>query len=659
MKAMLEKHVSHKVILHLILLMGMGALAFCNALEGPFCLDDIYQIKNNVEIQSIWPVSRFFLDAGTGSSLEHITQYRPMMPLSLALTYAISGDSLIGFHTGNLVCHLGSVILIYFLFLELLHYSGREDDHHWTALLGALIFAVHPVSGFTITYLSLRDLQLMTLFLYASLLLYLRGRRIGLGAGRWSLLLILFILSLFSKTNAVVLPGLVFLAEVFLLHQKLTSGKLWLKITPFFLAIGFWFTFTHYVVGFSDVTNAVEMNSSAYSYALTQLKIHTFEYLRNFFWPFYIRLMPAEEAYTLNDPSVLAGLLIISVPLCYVGLKRKTFPLLAFLTAAYWMTLLPTSSFIPLFYRIAHYRPYPALPFLILLLLLIIQRVCSSKHASTIGVLGILYFTLTSLHLNGYWKSNERLWKRSVTLGGGYVAHLNYAMAIEDRFDPLVKKHLEEAIRLSPDAVVPRLNLGLLLIDYGDYEAGLALVKQGVARGKHWGQSYFWLSHAYEKGGDRAKALDAALRAATLSERRIDYHYRAALLLQYFGRYQESLQYLEKIQSMNATYADTLFMKAFAFQKLGKLEDAEESYRSFIAMRPEHVQAYLNLALLLKNTHRCEEALSFFQAALLLAPDLNQEQYQLDRCSSMQKDAHQENGTGTQQQDTKELHNIE
>ena len=53
--------------------------------------------------------------------------------------------------------------------------SGGSGD---TSFAGALLFAVHPVSGVPVNYLAGRDLLLMMLFLTASLLAYARMRRL-------------------------------------------------------------------------------------------------------------------------------------------------------------------------------------------------------------------------------------------------------------------------------------------------------------------------------------------------------------------------------------------------------------------------------------------------------------------------------------------------
>jgi hypothetical protein len=58
-----------------------------------FHLDDHYHVAANPEIRQVGPVGRHFTDPRTMSSLDRIVQYRPLLPLSLSLSYALTGMS--------------------------------------------------------------------------------------------------------------------------------------------------------------------------------------------------------------------------------------------------------------------------------------------------------------------------------------------------------------------------------------------------------------------------------------------------------------------------------------------------------------------------------------------------------------------------------------
>src|SRR5512135_2534226 len=75
-----------------IALIAAAALAvFWNALPNGFHLDDHYHVVANPEIRHVQPIGRHFVDPHTMSSLDRIVQYRPLLPLTLSLSYALTG----------------------------------------------------------------------------------------------------------------------------------------------------------------------------------------------------------------------------------------------------------------------------------------------------------------------------------------------------------------------------------------------------------------------------------------------------------------------------------------------------------------------------------------------------------------------------------------
>lgn len=107
---------------------------------------------------------------------------RPLTKLSFALDHE-AGLGLAGFHATSLAIHLGAALLGLAALrrLEALSAGGAAAPGRtpWAALLGALLFAVHPVQTEAVTYLSGRAAALAALLALASLLAWLRGRDLG------------------------------------------------------------------------------------------------------------------------------------------------------------------------------------------------------------------------------------------------------------------------------------------------------------------------------------------------------------------------------------------------------------------------------------------------------------------------------------------------
>src|SRR5437763_1104911 len=74
-------------------IVGLGVLAFANSLGGPFIFDDIDSIPKNPQIRHLWPL-RQAMAAPPMTSVSG----RPVVCLSLAMNYAISGLNVWSYH---------------------------------------------------------------------------------------------------------------------------------------------------------------------------------------------------------------------------------------------------------------------------------------------------------------------------------------------------------------------------------------------------------------------------------------------------------------------------------------------------------------------------------------------------------------------------------
>ena len=142
-----------------VVIVVVTLLAYANSLANGFHLDDHYRILDNPGIHG-GPWWRHFVDPTTSSTLPEITQYRPLLPLTLALNRALTGDGPVGYHAGNLLLLIVAALGVFAWMRELLGAAGR-GDRPWAAAWVALGFALHPVTGILVNYLSARDQLIM------------------------------------------------------------------------------------------------------------------------------------------------------------------------------------------------------------------------------------------------------------------------------------------------------------------------------------------------------------------------------------------------------------------------------------------------------------------------------------------------------------------
>jgi ABC-type glycerol-3-phosphate transport system permease component len=108
-------------------------------------------------------------------------------------------------------------------------------------------------------------------------------------------------------------------------------------------------------------------------------------------------LLPIHRYFT--DPSTSAYL-----PSLAQFLHRAN-PLMAFCILAYWIAQSPESSVTPMLHNAVDYRPYPAQPFLFLILALLLNRYLKPVASTIVLLLLIVFFSAASVHMNAGWSA--------------------------------------------------------------------------------------------------------------------------------------------------------------------------------------------------------------------------------------------------------------
>jgi len=159
-----------------------------------------------------------------------IGMYTPLVYISYAIDYSIGKLDPYYYHLSNLILHLFNVLLIWLIMMAL---TNKPE----IAAICALLFAIHPMNVGGVAPVSVRGSLLYSFFYlmaYLSYLVYLLKRK-------WGYLifsLILFTLSLLSKSAAVVLPVLMLATDIYLNRKDYL--RMLLEKLPF-LAISFVF----------------------------------------------------------------------------------------------------------------------------------------------------------------------------------------------------------------------------------------------------------------------------------------------------------------------------------------------------------------------------------------------------------------------------------
>jgi len=231
---------------HFALLALVIIFCYSNSLGNSWHFDDEPNIvKNeNIRIKSLaWEdIKKTFRSPNSGTVL------RPLAHLSFALNYLYSGLDTTSFHVVNIAIHIISSLFVYLVFLNTLYIYRKKEDLHEEgisdqdiALLGTVLWAIHPVHTQAITYIVQREASMAAMFCMIAMYCYLRFRQNPMAPQKGLLLLLAFIFwiaGVLTKENVAMLPLVLLGYEVaFFRTSLLEKKKYFITLMTVFLAV--------------------------------------------------------------------------------------------------------------------------------------------------------------------------------------------------------------------------------------------------------------------------------------------------------------------------------------------------------------------------------------------------------------------------------------
>ena len=181
----------------LLLLALVVFFVYLPAMRAGFVFDDAFLILQNNNLSGdLWTLLTSHLWAGDPDDINGKSFYRPLFSLSIYFDYRVFGPNAAWwFHLHSLAWHLLSVCLLFILLRRMFGSKG--------ALLGACVFAMHPVQTETVVWISARNDSMAASFCLLAML-QLSGEKQNKSSVFIGLLASLF--AILSKENAILLP---------------------------------------------------------------------------------------------------------------------------------------------------------------------------------------------------------------------------------------------------------------------------------------------------------------------------------------------------------------------------------------------------------------------------------------------------------------------
>lgn len=186
----------------------LALLPYLNALRADFTFDDKVIVRDNPRLAAPERLGELFTSHYFGGPLATAKNYRPVVLLTYALQRWTTGTDPFPFHAVNVALHVAVTLLFAAWLLSL----GMPRS---PSLAAAALFAVVPIHAEAVTGIVGRAELLVALLVFLGAILFRRatdGPR--LLAAPYAGALAAYVLALFTKENAVVLPGVVVLGEL-------------------------------------------------------------------------------------------------------------------------------------------------------------------------------------------------------------------------------------------------------------------------------------------------------------------------------------------------------------------------------------------------------------------------------------------------------------
>lgn len=624
---------SKAVVLRLFLIVFLSGLAYLNSLDGSFHFDDHSTIVNNGAIRDLTDLRRIAASQPA----------RPVLMLTFALNYYFGGMEVFGYHLVNLLLHVAVCLLIYRL-ASLIFLEGQAESPVSVGsslasslpLLAALLFALHPVHTEAVSYISSRSSVLCAFFYLSSFLLFDRTSRPVPGAPRLQAHLLLagslmaFALALGSKEEAATLPLVLLLYLCLILFPGLPLRRILRQhgapLLPF-LATGLlylsWRVFSQGALeGMSAPVRSYNTVSPGL-YALTELKVIVFYYLRRLLVPIGLNIDPDIPFYaSIWEPStLLAAAVILALLAVSWKLFGKERPL-AFAILWFLITLLPSSSFVPLTDAAAEHRLYlPGVGFALFSAPILTRLACRAGErlspsgtrwaAAALCVGLLLAYGLGTVERNATYREELTLWKDAAGKSPFKARpHNNLAVAYlgQGRIDDAIRE-VKQVLRLEPDYVPGFVNLGL----------------------------------AYSQKGLFDQAILEYQKALRIDPRYVPAHNNLGEIYLYnLGRLDEALAYFKEALRLSPKSVKVLNNLGMAYGRKGRLDEALAVLDRTLKLAPEHVEARINLGAAYAEKGLYDKAVVEFQRALKIDPDNFRAEHNLMRAVH---DKHRQDGS--------------
>ena len=451
------------------------------------------------------------------------------------------------------------LVNIALVYFVVLKLVNPDESHRWIPLIAAAIFAVHPIQLETVAWISGMTDSLMTVPLLLGLLCYLQWKQ---SAGiKWILACaVFFALALLTKESGATLLLLIVAYEVTIGRSQSQRPKHSPALALGILAI---ITVVYFIIRGIVLRSPIGQPTTSLSIAAALFTIPgiVLRYLRMLLLPYGMSAFFNSDYISTLSPVhfilPLLAVLAILFALDYWARRTKT-PTIAFASTWLFIGMLPVLNL-----RMMQADDFIHIRFL---------------YLSSIGFALLLAIAIQQLLQQPKLRLAAGLALAAI-LAAATAAQLNHWRDNLSLY--------QRGAAVAPRNPVPKTNLASEYIRAGRDQEALALVDDVLKLHPN-----FWTAN-YNRGSIAYKQQD----------------------------WPSTVAYMDRAITNHGLEVDAYVYRGFALMKLDHLDQAEQSVRQAIVLRPRAHAYHFVLGLILRQQQRYADALAAFEDELKINPN--------------------------------------
>jgi protein O-mannosyl-transferase len=602
------------------LLVAVG-LCYANVLRAPFLFDDTGAILQNSTIRHLGSL-QVLRPPADGST----TTGRPVVNLSFALNYAISGEEVWSYHALNIVIHALAALALFGVLRRTLRSPSLVDRFGPvatpTAFFGALLWAVHPLQTESVTCVAQRTESLCGLFYLLTLYGFIRGADRTETTRRWFFLSVVScFLGMATKEVMVTAPLVVLLYDRTFFSGSFSAA--WRQRRGYYLGLfSAWLLLAGLVAGNAGGRGSAAgfgLGISGWNYLLKQGEAVVL-YLKLSLWPHPLVLdYGTAVTHSVKEVWWQGPVVLALLGATVWALVRK--PRLGFVGAWFFMILAPSSSVVPLVTQtMAEHRMYLPVASVALLGVFAAYALFGRRAVWLLAGWALALGTTTFVRNRDY-RDVVGIWADTVEKSPSNArAHNNLAWALQrEGKSEEANAHFAKAIDLLPDYVAARYSWGVALLDQGRSSEAIAQFEAAVKLAPRHADAHLNLGNALMQVRRPDEAI-THYEVALQIQPAADVHYNLGIALAEVGRGNEAQAHLEAALKANPSLPEAHYRLARLAERGGRLAEAEQHYSETLRLAPSHAGAHAALGLILAQSDRVPAAVEHLQTAVRLQP---------------------------------------